>query len=270
MKLRVAGAQIPVSEDVAANESAIGRGIDFAASEKADVLLTPEGSLSGYTHEFDAAEVTDALERVTAKAREAKVGLALGTCFVEPDDAKCYNEVRFYAPDGTYLGFHSKTLLCGTLAEAPEGEIEHYATRPLRTFEFLGVTVGGLVCNDLWANPTCTSMPDAHLSQQLAAMGARIIFNPVNGGRGETEWRNVIWNYHESNIRMRAKAGKLWIVTVDNCHPTHLRCCVPSGVVDPEGTPVCRTDAYGEQFLAHTIELGTRTGNIPSPSQGEG
>ncbi len=255
MKLRVAGAQIPVTEDVASNVEVISRAIDFALREKADIVLTPEGSLSGYTHEFNAAEVADALEHVTAKARNAKVGLALGTCFVEPDDGKCYNQLRFYAPDGTYLGFQSKTLLCGTLADPSEGEIEHYAVRPLWTFEFLGVTIGGLVCNDLWANPTCTPMPDTHLSQKLAAMGARIVFHPLNGGRGETDWRNVIWNYHESNLRMRAKAGRLWIVTVDNCHPLHLRCASPGGVIDPDGNWVARCEPKGEQLFACTIDL---------------
>ena len=256
MKLRVAGAQIPVTEDVASNETAIRRAIEFAAKEKADILLTPEGSLSGYTAEFNAEEVSAALERVTAKAREANLGLALGTCFIEPDDGKCYNACRFYAKDGTFLGFHAKTLVCGTLTDNPEGEINDYATRPLRTFTVEGITVGALICNDLWANPTCTPMDDPHLSQQLARMGARILFNPVNGGRGESDWRNVVWNYHESNLRMRAKAGKLWIVTADNCHPPKLRCCLPSGVIDPQGTPVCQTDAYGEQMFACTIELG--------------
>ncbi|HUV39315.1 MAG TPA: carbon-nitrogen hydrolase family protein [Planctomycetota bacterium] len=255
MKLRLAGAQIPVTEDVAENEAAIGRAIDFAAKEKADILLTPEGSLSGYTAKFDADAVSAALERVTALAREARLGLALGTCFVEPEDGKCYNECRFYASDGTFLGFHAKTVLCGTLDAEPTGEINDYAVRPLRTFELAGVTVGALICNDLWANPTCTPMDDPHLSQQLARMGARVIFNPVNGGRGDTDWRNVVWNYHESNLRMRARAGKLWIVTVDNCHPPNLRCCVPSGVIDPDGNPVCRTKPHGEQMFAHTIEL---------------
>ena len=73
MKLRIAGAQIPVVEDVAANLAALGSALEFAAAEKADVLLTPEGSLSGYTHEFDKDKVTRGLEDVTASARAAGV-----------------------------------------------------------------------------------------------------------------------------------------------------------------------------------------------------
>ncbi len=269
MKLRVAGAQIPVKDDIRANVEAILRAVAFAGAEEADILVTPEGSLSGYRHDFDPREAAAALERVTSAAREAGVGLALGTCFVEPEDGpseprdasgspgggKCYNELRFYGKDGAFLGFHAKTLLCATLTRPPKGEIEHYGLRPLRTFRFEGVTVGGLVCNDLWASPPWTTMPDPHLTQRLSEMGARVVFHGVNGGSGENDWRNVIWNYHESNLRMRAKCGGLWIVTVNNCDPPDQRVAAPSGVVNPEGTFVCRTESKGERLFAHTIEL---------------
>ncbi len=68
MMLRVAGAQLPVSGDVEANTAAIERAVDFAADAQADILLTPEGSLSGYTARFDAAAVANALQRVTLRA----------------------------------------------------------------------------------------------------------------------------------------------------------------------------------------------------------
>ena len=52
--------------------------------------------------------------------------------------------------------------------DPPQGEINDYAIRPLRTFEIKGIRVGGLICNDMWANPQCTPMPDPHLSQKLS------------------------------------------------------------------------------------------------------
>jgi predicted amidohydrolase len=254
VKIRVAGAQIPVTVDVDANVRAIERAIMFAVAEKADVLLTPEGSLSGYTPAFAPEEARRALERVTARAHEAGLALALGTCFVEPDE-RCYNQIRFYDRDGAYLGFHSKTLTCGTLTEPPRGEINDYAVRPLRTFTLGDVCVGGLICNDLWANPECTPGPDPHLTQQLARMGARIVLHAVNGGRDGSEWSRVAWEYHEANLRMRARAGRLWIVTVDSAHPLDLPCSAPSGVLDPTGHWAVRTPTIGEQFFAHAILL---------------
>jgi predicted amidohydrolase len=255
MSFHVAGAQLEVTNDVGSNEAALCRAIDWARSQRADILLTPEGSLSGYTHAFDVGRVELALERVVGHAREARVGLALGTCFIEPADGRCYNQVRFYTADGAYLGFHSKTLTCGSLTDPPRGEIEHYSVRPLRTFSLSGITIGGLICNDLWANPGCTPVPDPHLCQQLAQMGARVVFHAVNGGRDGSEWSDVAWRYHEANLRMRARAGRVWVVTVDSCHPLELRCSAPSGVLSPQGEWVCQAEDQGERFFVHDFDL---------------
>lgn len=243
--------------DVRQNVVTISRAIEQAAHAGADILLTPEGALSGYTPDIAPPAVEAGLREVTALARENGVGLALGTCFKE-SNGLIYNQLRFYTASGAYLGFHSKILRCGTVTvtEPSEGEINAYATTDLGTFDFNGITVGGLICNDMWANPACTPMPDPHLSQQLAQRGARVIFHAVNGGRDGSEWsRGIVWNFHESNLRMRAAAGRVWIVTVDNATPTDLPCSAPCGVIDPRGKWVCRTEPMGEQFFVHTIEL---------------
>lgn len=255
-RLRVAVAQIPVTGDVQANLKTIGRAIDRAVTEKADVLLTPEGSLSGYTHQFDQARVEAGLKELVAKASSAGLALALGTCFVEPDDGRCYNQIRFYDGQGKFLGFHNKILRCGTMTEPVRGEINHYAARPLRTFRLKGITIGGLICNDMWANPGCTPMPDPHLSQQLAAKGAKIIFQAINGGRDGSDWsRQVFWPFHETNLRIRAQTGKVWIVTADNCHPSDVPCSAPSGILKPDGHWAARAPNRGQQMVFHTIEL---------------
>ncbi|NKB71908.1 MAG: hypothetical protein GKR89_32940 [Candidatus Latescibacteria bacterium] len=255
MKIRVAGAQIPVLNDIEANIAALERALEFAKNAGADILLTPEGSLSGYTPHFDRAAAEEGLRYITGKARDNNLGLALGTCYIEPGDQRCYNQIRFYRPDGHYLGFHSKTLTCGTMTDPPRGEIEDYAVAPLQTYTYGDIPIGGLICNDLWANPACTPMPDPHLTQQLADRGARIVFHAVNGGRGGDQWSEVNWRYHEANLCMRARAGGLWIVTVDNCHPPTMPCSSPSGVVDPQGQWACRTEPEGEHYFVYTIEL---------------
>lgn len=254
--LRVTVAQIPVTTDISANVACIHRAIDEAIAQKADILLTPEGSLSGYTPRFDQSRVESELKKTVAKASSSGLALALGTCYVEPDDGKCYNQIRFYDGKGKFLGFHSKILRCGTMTDPPKGEINHFAARPLRTFTLNGIKIGGLICNDMWANPQCTPMPDPHLSQQLADMGARVIFQAINGGRNGSEWsRKVYWPFHETNLRLRAKVGKLWIVTADNCHPTNIPCSAPSGVLDPTGNWVTQAPWEGEHIVTYTIQL---------------
>ena len=255
MKLRVAGIQMPVTPNIQSNIRHIEDGIQFAKENNADILLTPEGSLSGYTHQFDQSHVEQALSHITEMAKDAGIGLALGTCFVEPDDAKCYNQIRFYNKSGAYLGFHSKTLSTGTMTDPPVGELNHFAVHPLRTYDFHGITIGGLICNDLWANPTCTPMPDTHLTHQLANMGATVIFHAVNGGRSASEWSDVNWDYHSSNLRMRARASKIWIVTVDSSEPVDIRCSAPSGIVAPDGGWTCQAHHTGNQSFVYDIKL---------------
>ena len=93
-------------------------------------------------------------------------------------------------------------------------------------------------------------MPDAHLSQQLARLGARIIFHAVNGGRDGSAWSTgVVWQFHESNLRMRAVAGRVWIVTVDNCAPIDLPCSAPCGVINPSGEWAVKTESQGERLF---------------------
>lgn len=256
MTLRVAGFQQAVTSDIAANVAAILGAIERAADAGAEILLTPEGSLSGYTPRFDTQAAADGLATVTAAAKARNLGLALGTCFVE-GDGLCYNQIRVYRPDGDYLGFHAKILRCGTMEACPVGEINDYATIDLRTFDWApGLTVGGLICNDFWANPQCTPMPDPHLVQQLADRGAKVIFHAVHGGRDGGAWsRDVFWPFHETNLRMRAQTGKLWVVTVDSAYPTHLPCSAPSGVVAPDGSWACRVEPVGEHLFVHTIEI---------------
>jgi len=202
--------------------------------------------------------VKSALSAVTAEARKAGLGLALGTCFVEPGDRRCYNQIRFYSPDGRYLGFHSKILTCSTLKRPFDGEIRHFSVSPLRKFDFDGISIGGLICNDLWANPLCTPHHDQHLAQQLSQMGARIIFHAVNGARTGDQWSQVAWGFHDANLRMRARAGRVWIVTTDNCFPSNLRCSSQAGVIDPDGKWVCSTEPKGERYFAFTIRLADR------------
>ncbi|MFQ5809409.1 MAG: hypothetical protein ACE5JM_07310, partial [Armatimonadota bacterium] len=147
---------------------------------------------------------------------------------------------------------------CGSLDDPKKGEVNRFEGSPLRTFRFGAVEIGRLICNDVWANPLCTPMPDPHLTQKLSRMGARIIFHAANGGsRDGSEWSEMVRGFHEANLRMRARGGRLWIVTVDNCDPADLPCSAPSGVISPEGEWVLKAEPQGEQLFAHTIEVAS-------------
>ena len=46
--MRIAGAQIPVTNDVSKNYEAIKKACDWAIENNVDYLFTPENALSGY------------------------------------------------------------------------------------------------------------------------------------------------------------------------------------------------------------------------------
>jgi predicted amidohydrolase len=87
-------------------------------------------------------------------------------------------------------------------------------------------------------------------------MGARVILHSVNAGQSEGEELDLVRAYHEANLRLRARSGKLWIVVVDAADPkARLSSHAPSGVLDPSGRWGVKADPKGEQFFVHTIEI---------------
>lgn len=254
MQLNVSIFQMPVSADINSNVRLLRDAVRKAAADRADILLTPEGALSGYTHLFDRQLAGEALKEITALAKEVSLGLALGTCLEE--DGKVYNQLRFYLPNGEYLGCHTKTLLCGTTSGPLQGEITHFSRLPLKVFDFNGLTIAGLICNDLWANPLCTPDPNPFLCRQLAGRGAKVIFHAVNGGRDESSFtQETARLFHETNLLMNARADNVFIVTADNASPENLGVSSPGGVVSPGGWAY-RLPLKGAWQQTFLIDLG--------------
>jgi len=266
-ELTVAGFQLLASKEVKANEQAIHRAIVKAADIKADFLLTPEGSLSGYYADFDRVVVHEAVQRVAQHAKESRVGLLLGTCYKELEDDPltsvvtsssvaaerreyCYDQVRAYAPSGEYLGAHSKILLCSSIYRPGTGEIRDYVAGTLRTFRWNGICFGMLICNDLWATPGFTTTSNPYLAWRLKTMGAQVIFHSVGTAGTPLLFRP----YHESNQSLWAMMLKIPIVTTnasDGTTPSNCR----AGVIGPDGERICVAHDVGEQFFSCKITV---------------
>ena len=98
-------------------------------------------------------------------------------------------------------------------------------------------------------------MPDSNLTHKLKLLGARVVFHAVNGGRSSDLWLEVNWQFHESNLRMRARVVPVYIATVDNAFSIDMRCSALSGLVGPQGEWLSRCVERGEQFLCCEIPL---------------
>jgi len=251
-EMRLAGLQMPVGADITHNKQQILEGITAAAREGAVFLVTPEGSLSGYTSDFNQEELLRALEEVKAAAIKMKVGLMLGTCFKEVIKGKefCFNQVRVYTPGGQSLGVYSKILRCSELDVPGTGEMSEYAEGILRTFEWEGCSFGILICNDLWATPGYTTMPNPYLPWKLQQMGAQFIVHCINSGTSQ-RYRS----FHESSAELWALSLHIPIMEVNAAQAEMIN--AQSGLIDAEGHRVLRVPDTGSHFFTVDITPGT-------------
>lgn len=245
----LSGIQMNVTNDIKINQEQIIEGIRKAAQEGSKFLVTPEGSLSGYTSNFNQSRLNAALKEITDFAGEMKVGLMLGTCYKEVIREKefCFNQVRLYAPDGHFIGEYSKILRCSNLDVPGTGEMVDYAEGELKIFEWEGFRFGILICNDLWATPGYTTMPNPYLPWKLKQMGAQFIVHCINSGTAQ-KYRP----FHESSAELWASSIHIPILEV-NAAQGKETINAQSGLIDYNGDRSLRVPDCGEQFFTVRI-----------------
>ena len=231
------------------NKEQIILGIRKAAQEGASFLVTPEGSLSGYTSNFNQGDVATALKEIRAKAVKMKIGLMLGTCYKEVRQGKefCFNQVRVYSPEGHFMGAHSKILRCSSIDLPGTGEMVEYAEGELKTFDWQGFRFGILICNDLWASPGYTTMPNPYLPLKLKQMGAQFIVHSINSGTLQ-KYRP----FHESSAELWALSTKMPILEVNAAQGKEI-INAQSGLIDANGERSLRVSDSGMQFFTARI-----------------
>ena len=247
----LAGLQMNTTSDIRNNQDQIMNGIRNAAREGASFLVTPEGSLSGYTSNFDQAELKTALEMIQAEAAKLKVGLMLGTCYKEKRQGGefCYNQVRVYAQDGHFMGAYSKILRCSSLDVPGSGEMTDYVEGNLKTFDWNGLRFGILICNDLWATPGYTTMPNPYLAWKLKQQGAQFIVHCINSGTAQ-KYRP----FHESSAELWALSVHLPILEVNTAQGNET-INAQSGLINANGERTLRVPDAGLQFFTVGIDV---------------
>jgi predicted amidohydrolase len=251
ISIKMAGYQMIVSNDINSNKQKILAGMYDALNEGADFLVTPEGSLSGYTSNFDQEQLQKALSEIESAAKEHKIGLMLGTCFKEVVGGTeyCYNQVRVYAPDGQFMGAYSKILRCSSLDFPGTGEMLDYVEGELKTFNWEGNTFGILICNDLWATPGYTTISNPYLAWKLKQMGAQFIVHCINSGSNQK-----YKPFHESSAELWALSLKIPIMEINaSCgeQPVNAR----SGYIDAKGERIVIVPDTGEHIFTAPVKM---------------
>lgn len=150
MDCRVVLAQVePTLGNVAQNLDTHRREIRAAIDARADLVLFPELSLSGYFLKDQTSEVAltlDAPELVEIADLSRQISIAVG--FVERGrDGRCYNSVGFFE-DGELLELHRKVHLV-SYGMFDEGR-DFAPGERFRAFESKHGRFGLLICEDMW------------------------------------------------------------------------------------------------------------------------
>lgn len=249
MPVRISGLQMNVTNDIRKNKEQIISGIYRAAQEGAHFLVTPEGSLSGYTSNFSRNELIIALDEILAEAKKKNIGLMLGTCYKELKSGKefCYNQVRVYSSEGSFLGAYSKILRCSNLDLPGSGEMIDYIEGELKIFDWHSRRFGILICNDLWATPGYTTIPNPYLPWKLKQMGAEFLVHCINSGSAQ-KYRP----FHESSAELWAFSIDVPIMEVNAAQGKEVL-NAQSGLIDSNGERSLRVPDSGQQFF--TVDI---------------
>lgn len=211
--LRLAGAQIPCSDNLQSNVKTIKEAIDWASENNVDYIVTPEGSLSGFITDFDTRDRTpedleESLHTVVNYAASKKIGLFLGTMYIDAGIRR--NQIRVYDKTGQHIDNFNKTYIMPNYEYVePENKIK-LITLP----EAPDVHIAGLLCNDMWGNvledsPVC-------LPKLAKDFGAKLIIHSTNGLRGTNDmYDHLFKDWHAAWLKVMSYFN-LPILTVDN------------------------------------------------------
>jgi predicted amidohydrolase len=232
--MRIAGAQIPVTNNVSKNYEAIKKACDWAIENNVDYLFTPENALSGYVSDYNintCKETEEAMENLVKYVSNKKLGLIVGTQWL--DDKDTFNEgvfgfksnqLRFYNQEGEYIGSTKKTKVV-SFDEGCIAETKVPVMTLTKGQEKL--KIGALICNDLVGNYYDGGI---NLARRLKDEQVALIIHASNTQKDQGPPVKLIHdNFHNACIQFVSYATNTPILTVDN--PWHIH-----GVESKDGT----------------------------------
>lgn len=227
-------AQIPVGWSVEENSAAIMAALDGA--QAGDILITPEGSLTGYPTDGDVEQlsfidegaVAEALDRLETAA--AEVGASLWVGVLSQDSGRWVNEAIELSADVRRV-YRKRNL---AHVERPL----FAAGVDLPTFPTGQTQVGVQLCREL-------RFPEQWIS--LARSGAEVFVHPNNGVA--PPWVFDVWR---SMLVARAHETQRFVVSV-NAARDDQHC--PSMVVAPSGVVLIELPAGATTIVRSELDL---------------
>ncbi len=224
--------------------------IDQAVSEKADLLIFPELSLTGYLLQDLVPQVAlkpDHEDPIFSQLLEASHKLDLVVGFVQEDERNCFFIASAYLSQGEVVHVHQKIYL-PTYGLFDESRFFAWGDA-VRAFDTRFGRVGMLICEDFW---------HASVPYLLWQDGADLlIFSSASPGRGlsnEPQEDSARWVDHIN--RAYASLFTTFVAHTNRVgNEDGLHFWGGAMVYDPNGVVMARAPQYEETILYCEIDL---------------
>ena len=124
-----------------------------------------------------------------------------------------------------------------------------YVQRTVKTFSIKDINIGNLICNDLWATPGYTTIPNPYLPWKMKEAGAQLIFHIINSGT------NMAYTtFHEASVELWARTLNIPIVEVNAAHGNE-EINAGSGIIGNDGAKLKSVTNRGEQLFIYNLSL---------------
>ena len=226
--LRIAIAQVSISDDPRANGSTVRRLMSRAAETGARLIHFPEGCLSGYATDqvregrLDWALIDEEHHRVAALAAELRIWVVLGSAHRLSAPHRPHNSLYVISDRGGVADRYDKRY-------CSHNEIHNYytpGTEPT-VFEVDGFRFGCAICIEINFPELFTEYADLGVDCLLLSA------YPVD-------------SIFEIKARAHAAINNYWIAMSNPMETSHL---LSSELIGPEGTVLVRADARTELIV---------------------
>jgi len=237
MKISVLVAQFPISLSISNNLKIILELLKNAQPE--DIVLFPEGALSGYSHDLtflediNPAALTAALDDLRDQAQQVGIHLWVGSLI--PADGFWFNAALGFTPTGGAYQYRKINL-----ANHERGVITPGSDLPV--FDLLldegPLTVGAQICREI-------RYPEQW--GWLARQGAQVLLhlnNAVNDGRYLPVWR--------SHLVSHAAANQRFVLSANNAAPEQNS---PTIAIAPQGWALNEIVSEKKGFFRCELDL---------------
>lgn len=233
----------PASGAPERNLETIEKAARSAAAFGADLLVTPELSVSGYALGAEFAAIAEPLDgAMIGRLREiaGTFGIAIVAGFPERDGEHVFNSAAFVCADGTVHCYRK----CHLYGEAEKAAFRPSDTRPA-VFDFNGFRIGMLICFDV-------EFPE--MTRGLALAGAELVIVPT--ALPSTSDSPII---SQHMIPTRALENHVFLVYADLCGTErHLIYFGGSVIAGPDGRELARAGRSEALLIAdidhHALE----------------